>query len=370
MAIITLCEQLLANDRVIVCFWMYYFQPQDLKTFKRLDWTWPQNPSRDVLWPVVPYKITRSVWTWPTWDGNGKPVASYYTGDKWERRALILSFVGSKPALMKNKKLILSLSLFIVMNIRCPNWLLMNMSTRFKVAFEWLLAFLLQACLILRTRLILLANGSVDATLNEVRKPRGSLSWLLRRVLQWNSIIVKEIPYKWTVTSRRSWVRFTNSEFYQVPVVVTDLAVKDVQTVSQHVDLILVFFKSASADEIVVGDLTGVKRQNTALSDPALWWAIKGLSLILINANTNPRVGRNENTRCAMTNIFQGDCVKSHLPWHCFFIPQISGINVIFSDVTVIKMISEERDEREIENMGEREVWLCVASYGVRLGCI
>lgn len=149
-----------------MCFWMYYFQPQDLKTFKRLDRTWPQNPSRDVLWPVVPYKITRSVWTWPTWDGNGKPVASYYTGDKWERRALILSFVGSKPALMKNKKLILSLSLFIVMNIRCPNWLLMNMSTRFKVAFEWLLAVdfarsLSQARLILRTRLILLANGSV-----------------------------------------------------------------------------------------------------------------------------------------------------------------------------------------------------------------
>lgn len=114
-------------------------------------------------------------------------------------------------------------------------------------------------------------------------------------------------------------------------------------------------------------------RRKTALADPALWWAIKGLSLILINANSNPRVAVNENTarapRSTVTNIFQGDCVKSHLPWHCFFIPQISGINVICSDVAVIKMISGERDEREIENMGEREreVWLCVASYGLGL---
>lgn len=99
-----------------------------------------------------------------------------------DRVTLILSFVGSKPTLMRNKILILNWSLFIVMHIRCQNWLLMNISARFRVAsvFEGLLAVSLeiilstQAGLILRTRLILLANGSVDATLNEVQKPRGS----------------------------------------------------------------------------------------------------------------------------------------------------------------------------------------------------
>lgn len=66
---------------------------------------------------------------------QGRVIGNQYRAitSRWEGRAVILSSVGSYPALMRNRKLIVNLSLFIITNIRCQNCQLMNMSVRIEV---------------------------------------------------------------------------------------------------------------------------------------------------------------------------------------------------------------------------------------------